>query len=480
MKKSFLDFNFLSIKPLMRLNIFFLISLPISLNVLSNLLTRQYNFYLLKINIYDAISTLLLFIFLYLIGSNIKKIYDFDTVSFGIVIFLISYYVIDLHTILIFNNLSFNINFLVVSLLWIILFLLKNNQFKSNLYLIISYISLRLYNTFFNEKITTNTNIIGDVEAIFFNQSRNIYENSYFYSVINYVDEGYPQFSSYLQSLIYKISFNSELFNFKASTSQIIFFLIILFFLDLDISKANKTFLIYLYTLMIFNNQFYQFLFSTSLMSEGIVSYLMVVILYEVFKLKEKNVNSKIIFLIIGILYFTKQFINSFTILFIILSFLNKNLRKYAIFGLYFPFLKEVNYYVNFNNITGGHHLSQINISQAIVDLLTFNNLKFSNIYVIFQKIFMDKPYFIFLFLFFFSIIYFYSIHGFKKHIQINSYVILILLNYLFVFALYISAWQNMELESPIRFFLTYFNLQFLTLGLIIEYFYKQNKKVEN
>ena len=108
--------------------------------------------------------------------------------------------------------------------------------------------------------------------------------------------------------------------------------------------------------------------------------------------------------------------------------------------------------------------MSQINISQAIVDLLTFNNLKFSNIYVIFQKIFMDKPYFIFLFLFFFSIIYFYSIHGFKKHIQINTYVILILLNYLFVFALYISAWQNMELESPIRFFLTYFNLQFLTL----------------
>lgn len=478
MKKSFLNLNLLSIKPIIRMNIFFIISLPISLNVLINLLNGRYNFYLLKINIYDFISTLLLFIFLYLIGNNIKKIFNFDTVSFGIVVFLTSFYIIDLHTILIFNKLSFNTNFLVVSFMWTIFFLFKNNQFKTNLNLIISYIVLRTYNTFFNDKITTNTNIIGDVEAIFFKQSKNIYENSYFYSVINYVDEGYPQFSSYLQSLMYKISFNSELFNYKVPTSQIVFLLIVLFFLDLDISKANKSFLIYTYTLMIFNNQFYQFLFTTSLMSEGIVSYLIVVVLFEVFKMKEKHVDLKIIFLIIGILYFTKQFINSFTILFILFSFFNKHLRKYAVFGLYLPLIKEVNYYFNFNNITGGHHLSQINVLQTLVDLLTLNNLKFSNISIIFQKILMDKPYFLFLFLFFFSIIYFYKVHDFKKKIQINSYVFIILLNYLFVFALYISAWQNMELESPIRFFLTYFNLQFLTLGLVIEHIDEQKKSL--
>ena len=78
--------------------------------------------------------------------------------------------------------------------------------------------------------LTTNQNITGDVEAVFYGQSQNIFENSYYFSVNNYVMEGYPQFTSYLQALFLQFAQQNGDYNFYAFTSHIVFYLTILFF----------------------------------------------------------------------------------------------------------------------------------------------------------------------------------------------------------------------------------------------------------
>ena len=124
----------------------------------------------------------------------------------------------------------------------------------------------------FNSKLTINNNIRGDVEAVFFEQAKNIYESSYFISINNFVFEGYPQFISYIQALFLGISSNISTYNFFSFTSHIVFYLSLLYFIELDISNFHKMISVGLFSLLLLNSSFLQFLFTTSLMSEGLVS----------------------------------------------------------------------------------------------------------------------------------------------------------------------------------------------------------------
>ena len=53
-----------------------------------------------------------------------------------------------------------------------------------------------------------------------------------------------------------------------------------------------------------------------------------------------------------------------------------------------------------------------------------------------------------------------------KFELKNDLIFILINLNIIFVFLIYISVWQNMELESPIRYFLN--NLHLLIASILI------------
>ena len=77
----------------------------------------------------------------------------------------------------------------------------KIKKFKKYYIFVSSVYFLRLYFEQYKHKLTFNNNIRGDVEAVFFEQAKNIYEGSYFISINNYVFEGYPQFLSYIQSI---------------------------------------------------------------------------------------------------------------------------------------------------------------------------------------------------------------------------------------------------------------------------------------
>ena len=49
-------------------------------------------------------------------------------------------------------------------------------------------------------------------------------------------------------------------------------------------------------------------------------------------------------------------------------------------------------------------------------------------------------------------IVYFFAAFKKKTNFEINIYFFITFLNFLFIYLLYISAWRNMELESPIRY----------------------------
>ena len=86
----------------------------------------------------------------------------------------------------------------------------------------------------------------------------------------------------------------------------------------------------------------------------------------------------------------------------------------------------------------------------------------------------MDKPLSILFFIFYFSYIY---SKIFTKRFEFKTDLIftLINLNIIFVFLIYISVWQNMELESPIRYFLNNLHLLIASILLSIESVKKDN-----
>ena len=170
----------------------YLLFLVVILNSAFNFIQINIVNYLTSINFYDLIAGLLLFTFLYLVGNLVKKILKFDSVSVGIIAYLFSFFIIDSLILFFYQQLSFIEIVLIVNLLWLPFFIFKSWNVTNLLQIIFSIISLRLFFDFFESRLTKNKNIIGDVEAVFFNQAKNIYEGSYFNSVNNYIFEGYP------------------------------------------------------------------------------------------------------------------------------------------------------------------------------------------------------------------------------------------------------------------------------------------------
>ena len=303
---------------------FLIFFIPILINTLKNivetLLTGKFN----SINIFNAISVFLLFLFLVNVGSVVKSCLNLKSKSFGIIVFIFSFFIVDIVLLYFYSKASFNEIFIVVNLAWLIIFLL-NKKFLETSLILLFYIATQTFNSFYFNRLSKNFNLIGDVEAYFYPQAKNIYENSYYFSVTNFITEGYPQFTSYIQALFLRFSVDLESFVYINSTTQIIFLLSILFFFELKVPLKNKLFIISIFSSIIFNSKWIQFMFTNSLMSEGVVSLFSAVLVYEVFNSRERTF---LPFLSLGILYFTKQFLSTIILLLIIFLFLKEKIKN--------------------------------------------------------------------------------------------------------------------------------------------------------
>ena len=402
-------------------------------------------------------------------GNSVKHSLKLESVSLGITYYLFTFFIFDSIVLFFYQKLSFLQILFIVNLLWISFFIFKIRSLKNFLFITIPFISLRIFFNEFNSQFTINKNIRGDVEAIFFQQAKNIYEGSYFNSINNYVFEGYPQFLSYIQSIFLGLSSNIETYNFFSFTSHIVFYLTLLFFMELNISNFHKFISITLFSLLLLNSEFLQFLFTASLMSEGLVSLFTAILTISVINNtnNSKELDYKI-FLLFGIMYFSKQFNSSLVLITILFLFFMKRRSKIVLFGFSGIVLKELLYLFVFTEVSKDHHIKQIDVRDTIFDLLLFRDLQIQNIFSILQNLWKDKPIVILFFIFYFSYIYS-RIFVRKFELQTDLIFILINLNIVFVFLIYISVWQNMELESPIRYFMNYLHLLVISIFLVIE-----------
>ena len=415
------------------------------------------------INLFDLFLGFFLFLFLYFVGDFIKNIFKFETISIGIIAYLFSFFIFDCLVLFFYKDLLFFDIIKIVNSLWLLLFVYKQRNLNHLLKLTLSFFTLRISFNYFISNLTVNKNITGDVNAVFFEQSKNIYEFSYFYSVNNYVFEGYPQFTSYIQSLFLAVTTNVPVYNFYSFTSHIVYYLSVLLFFELKISKFNKFLLTLVFSSIIINSSFIKFLMTTSLMSEGLVSLFTVITLVSILNnYKTFIVSDYKLFILLGIMYFSKQFNSSLVIILVTYLFVITKFNKIVLFGYSSFILKELLFIFVFKDISKDHHIKQMDVVDTLLDLLLFRDLKIENFILIIKNLWIDKP--ITLIFVIFYLAYIFNTLIFKNSNNlINTSFILINLNFIFVFLLYISVWRNMELESPIRYFLNYFHLILIT-----------------
>ena len=419
-----------------------------------------------KINYFDIVSGILLFIYLILFGQLVDKLFNFQNISISIIFYLFSFFIIDVAILFFYHNLSFSQVFVFTNIVWLSYFLIKKRDLKFVFYIALSYFSLNYFINNFKTFLTKNNNLLGDVDAVFFDQALNIYENSYYFSITNYIMEGYPQFISYFQSLFLRISTNTNVYDYYSFTSHIIFYLSILFFFELKIGFKNKVLISVLFSFLILNSLWLQFLFTSSLMSEGIVSLFTAVLIFYVFDNIERNnfVDYLSIFLL-GFLYFSKQFNSSIVLFSIIVLIFYKEKKLLTAIGFLGFLLKELLFIFVFPEISKEHHIRQIDLQDTFIDLLILRDLKFENILLILKNLWIDKPITILLLIFYMTFLLNSVI---LKKVNTSDILLFLLvnLNLILIFSLYISAWQNMELESPIRYILNLFHLTLLCIFL--------------
>ena len=435
----------------------------------NSLINLTKNNFFLDINLFDLILGFFLFLFLYFVGYFIKNIFKFETISIGIIAYLFSFFIFDCLVLFFYKDLLFFDIIKIVNTLWLLLFVYKQRNLNQLLKLTLSFLTLRISFNYFISNLTVNKNITGDVNAVFFEQSKNIYEFSYFYSVNNYVFEGYPQFTSYIQSLFLAVTTNVPVYNFYSFTSHIIYYLSVLLFFELKISRFNKFLLTLVFSSIIINSSFLKFLMTTSLMSEGLVSLFTVITLLSILNnYKTFIVSDYKLFILLGTMYFSKQFNSSLVIILVTCLFVITKFNKVVLFGYSSLILKELLFIFVFKDISKDHHIKQMDVVDTLLDLLLIRDLKIENFNLILKNLWIDKP-MILIFVIFYCSFIFNTLIFKNSNNLINTSFILINLNIVFVFLLYISVWRNMELESPIRYFLNYFHLILITAFQNIE-----------
>ena len=167
-------------------------------------------------------------------------------------------------------------------------------------------------------------------------------------------------------------------------------------------------------------------------------------------------------------MYYTKQFFSILVLVLFVLHLFKKSYRKSAAFLVIGFIFKQITHLTYFNDIPQDHHIKQIDVFDAIFDLLLLRDLKFENIILILKNLFIDIPatYFLLVFILL-AIINFFISNDLTYEIKIYS--TLSLLNVLFIFCLYLSVWKDMELESPVRYIYSFIPIYCVIFSMSVE-----------
>lgn len=456
-------------------NILGLIFLILFLNFLTNNLTGSSSGILNQLNIHKLGSFLISSFLYFFIARNINEVLHLNSMSLSISYFFISFFLFEMLLSLMQITTHRDLSFVLITLLWVAFFIYKEKYIDIFFFSIV-YAILRIYNNLFLVNLLYNNNfkeLNTDVTVQWLPIAESIYQDGYFFVFTNNIIENQSLLPSYIQTLIFKINFNLSMFEFIQPNSYLVVFLTILIFIDLEISKKNKTLTIGIFLLLIINNEWLFYLISNSLMLEGIVGYLFTAFMinYKKFILNH-NKYQGLYFLFLGCLVLTKQFISLLSLIIIILSLLvvRKNSKVLLSFiPLLIDYLTKLILSLNTSIVT---YADGLNYTDIIKDILFFNNLELNNIILILGQLFIDKPLTLLLLIYFLSnFIYIYKT---KKIISLNLiYFYIGISNFLFIFILYITYWKNIEIQSSYRYVVNLFSLYLASTAINLDYLEK-------
>ena len=457
------------LKKLPQLDIKLLLLLIISINFIFNIFTNKlYHLTQLSLNSSTVVPFVASFSFYIYLSTIIKNSLKLPTRSLGIIYFLFSFYIINFLLLPFQNLITFNFLFYLTTSLWLLcLVVLNKKNLKPVITLIILYLLTLCLNKYYIIQLSNLNNYLilnTDSSEQWFYYNKNIFKDGLYSVFTNNPISKQGILIPYLQTVVYKINFPFlNEYEFIRLNSNLIYPLSLLLFFDLKQSIRKRGAIILIFTFTILNSDWLTFLFLDSLMLEGFVSLCIAIFLFNLnyFLTKRFDFSSFIFFTYFSFMVYSKQFISVIVLLFIILlSFFNKNFKLLLplIFVNVTNFLYEKLYLPQKN---GFEYLDNISIYEFILNLFDVQNLEFNNSLMILSEIWKDRV--ITLVLVTYLILFLTS----NKHfVMLNFYILFfIITNYLFINILYVSWWQDIELGSSFRYFLSTFHIMVIGLS---------------
>lgn len=422
-----------------------------------------------SLNVYVFLSLFLVSTFFYFLSVTLNRILNFDSRSFSLVVFLLSFYLVDSLFVIILKEINFDITFYFVSFFWICL-LIKNlkNNFQNIFLTISAYLIMRFFNTFLFEKIKTGMNykeLNGDVNYQWLPSVKKIYEDSYAFSFTNNLVESQGLMPSYTQALIHKLNFNLDSFIYLQTNSLIFIIFSIFLFSEIKTTRKIKIKISLIYIILIINNEWLFYLIGNSLMLEGQITYLFSVFLfilknqYTNFTIQKRN----IFWLFFGTIVFTKQFVSIISLLIFIIIIIFKLEKISVMIFSFVPLLVDYlnKYYFKLSTSFVTYN-DGFNLADIFLSFTEKGKVEYSNFLNILNTFYKDKPSSLLIVI---MLVLLFQKLRFNNLKFIDSvYESTSILNFFLVVFLYLTYWKNIEVESSYRYLIIFLNIYFLSL----------------
>lgn len=457
------NIGFLNLKLL----IIFLL-MPIYLNFIYNLFNE--NFRLPYLSIINFLVSFFCFILLFLIGKIISKIFKLKQKSVAIVLYLMSFYVFNFLS-LIFIELSFNIIFFVVNIIWFLLAIkdATTNFLKTELFSVFILVGVLrvLVSSKFNFNLISNSrfnpSFSWDVDYFWYPMTEVIFNSSLQEAIYENIIPGYGLMTHYIHALLAKLFFGFEQFVFFETVSHTYLLLFCLFIYELDLKTPSKLLVVSLVISIFLNSDWLSYLFLSSLMGEGMTAVFFSIIFYYIINFRTNNLSPKniLILFIFSFIYFTKPFLSYiFFVGYLLLTYKSKR-SIYLLLGLSGVLLNEIIYSLKFIDKTSNNYINKETF-YGVLNNLNINSVK--NIFI--NVIETDKiiSYLILGYLIL-NIVLFANKYKFSIYEKINN--LLLILNLFLIVILYSTVWQTIEVGSAYRYIVVTLPLLFINIGHI-------------
>ena len=449
---------------------FYFIPAPLLSNLLLNIYNEEFVFaFQNSSKLTEQLNLILgffLFIFYVIIGHTLKSIFSFEFVCTGVILFWIIIFALDNFLLFFTKNLSFSTYLSCSFIIFVISIFFITKVSKKPILLIFMFTFLRTL-TKLMASISSDLSIAidqlytSDEIKLWYPALRTLYEDNYYSIFVDNPYEGYGLLTSYVSSINTFILNQSLEFKYYPGINYLFIFLF--FYFLFEVANSKKTLLInYLIFLpILLTSSWFTYVFFGSLLSECVSSFCFGVLFTEINKSRLQNTKSfSLLMLMFGFLYYTRQFIS--TIVLVYLIYLLFNRKNVKIFIGFSPFLLKWLQSIFFPGTSIDPY-----IKEGMFENIYFN---YSNIIKTILQFAIDKPV-TYLFIIFFALTIIYPQHD----ENLNDFYLVFLINLLFVFGLVVFLWNKPEVQSSYRYILNTFYLILYPLTKIFDSQFEEN-----